>query len=117
MVGWYQARWVIEQLFRVMKSQGLQLEDSQIATGDRLTKLAAAAAKAACIDLQLVQERDGKDQLAASNLFSEPEIETLEALCPTLEANTLRQENRRPPHKSRVGGLDYLPAGWLELLL
>jgi len=27
-VGWYQARWVIEQLFRVMKSQGLQLEDS-----------------------------------------------------------------------------------------
>src|ERR1700728_96261 len=32
-VGWYQARWIIEQLFRVMKSQGLQLEDSQIATG------------------------------------------------------------------------------------
>jgi hypothetical protein len=30
-VSWYQARWVIEQLFRVMQSQGLQLEDSQLA--------------------------------------------------------------------------------------
>jgi hypothetical protein len=44
-VGWYQDRWVIEQMFRVMKSQGLQLEDSQIATADRLVKLAAAATK------------------------------------------------------------------------
>ena len=120
-VGWYQARWVIEQLFRVMKSQGLQLEDSQIATADRLTKLAAVATKAACIDMQLVQERDGKDQLPASNVFSEPEIETLEALCPTLEGNTSRQQNLHPPASlawaawiiSRLGGWNcyYKPPG------
>jgi Transposase DDE domain len=120
-VGWYQARWIIEQLFRVMKSQGLQLEDSQIATGDRLTKLAAAATKAACIDMQLVQERDGKDQLPASYVFSKPEIETLEALCPTLEGNTRRQQNLHPPASlawaawiiSRLGGWNcyYKPAG------
>jgi hypothetical protein len=40
-VGWYQARWIIEQLFRVTKSQGLQLEDSQLASADRLVKLTA----------------------------------------------------------------------------
>jgi hypothetical protein len=95
-VGWYQARWIIEQLFRVMKSQGLQLEDSQLATGERLVKLAAAATKAACIDMQLVQERDGKDRLPASNIFTEPEIETLEALNPTLEGKTERQQNIHP---------------------
>jgi Transposase DDE domain len=120
-VGWYQARWVIEQLFRVMKSQGLQLEDSQIATGDRLTKLAAAATKAACIDMQLVQERDGKDQLPASNVFSEPEIETLEALCPTPGGNTKRKQNLHPLASlawaawiiARLGGWNcyYKPAG------
>jgi hypothetical protein len=95
-VGWYQARWIIEQLFRVMKSQGLQLEDSQLATGDRLVKLAAAATKAACIDMQLVQERDGKDQLPASTIFAEPEIDTLAALSPTLEGSTERQQNLHP---------------------
>jgi hypothetical protein len=120
-VGWYQARWIIEQLFRVMKSQGLRLEDSQFATGDCLTKLAAAATKAACIDMQLVQERDGKDQLPTSNVFSEAEIETLEALCPTLEGNTSRQQNLHPSASlawaawiiSRLGGWNcyYKPAG------
>jgi len=95
-VGWYQARWIIEQLFRVMKSQGLRLEDSHLASGERLVKLAAAATKAACIDMQLVQERDGKHQLPASNVFTEPEIETLEALSPTLEGKTERQQNLHP---------------------
>jgi Transposase DDE domain len=51
-VAWYQARWTIEQLFRVTKSQGLQLEDSQLASADRLVKLTAAAIKAACTDIQ-----------------------------------------------------------------
>jgi hypothetical protein len=76
-VGWYQARWTIEQLFRVTKSQGLQLEDSQLASADRLVKLATVAIKAACIDIQLVQERDGTHQSPASTVFAEPEVETL----------------------------------------
>ena len=97
------------------------MEDSQIATGDRLVKLAAAATKAACIDIQLAHERDGKDQLPASNVFSEPETETLEALCPTLEGNTRRQQNLHPLASlaraawiiSRLGGWNchYKPAG------
>jgi hypothetical protein len=46
-VEWYRLRWVIEQLFRVMKSQGLQLEHSQLTSAERLVKLAAVATKAA----------------------------------------------------------------------
>jgi len=120
-VAWYQARWTIEQLFRVMKSQGLQLEDSQLASADRLVKLAAAATKAACIDLQLVQERDGKHQLPASAVFAEPEIVTLEALSPTLEGKTERQKNPHPVRSlaraswviARLGGWNcyYKPPG------
>jgi hypothetical protein len=48
--------------------------------------------------MQLVQERDGRHQLPASTVFAEPEIETLEALVPSLEGNTERQKN---PHPTR----------------
>jgi hypothetical protein len=120
-VGWYQLRWVIEQLFRVMKSQGLQLEDSQVASAERLVKLAAAATKAACIDIQLTQGRDGTDQMPASNVFTAPELDTLAALGPTLEGKTARQQNGHQPRSlawaawiiARLGGWNcyYKPPG------
>jgi hypothetical protein len=112
-IGWYQLRWIIEQLFRVMKSQGLQLEDSQIATADRLVKLAAVAVRAACIDIQLTQERDGKHHLAASTIFTEAEIDTVEALVPTLEGNTDRQKNPHPVKSlARAGWVVARLGGW-----
>jgi hypothetical protein len=121
LIGWYQQRWIIEQLFRVMKSQGLQLEDSQIASAERLVKLAAVATKAACIDIQLTHERDGKAQLPASNLFTAAEIDTIAGLSPTLEGNTDRQRNSHPPRSlawaawciARLGGWNcyYKPPG------
>lgn len=120
-VGWYLLRWVIEQLFRAMKSQGLQLEDSQMTTAAGLEKLTALAVKAACIDIQLVQERDGAHHLPASVVFSEPEIETLAVLIPTLEGKTERQHNPYSPASlawaawaiARLGGWNcyYKPPG------
>src|SRR3990170_1326963 len=59
-VEWYKRRWLIEQFFRVLKTQGFKLEDSQIATADRLLKLVAIAAKAAVITIQLLQAREGR---------------------------------------------------------
>ena len=45
-IDWYRARWTIEQLFRLLKKQGLRLEDSQVETAERLLKLVAIAAHA-----------------------------------------------------------------------
>jgi DDE family transposase len=103
-VSWYKARWTIEQLFRVTKSQGLGLEDSQMETAEGLMKLTAAALKAACIDMQLVQERDGKHGLPASTVFAPAEIITLEALNPTLEGKTDKQKNPHPTHSLAWAG-------------
>jgi hypothetical protein len=120
-VCWYRARWIIEQLFRTMKSQGLGLEDSQMASANRLLKLATVATKAACVIMQLVQERDGTHGLPASVAFDEPEIDTIEMLSPTLEGKTDRQKNPHPPRSlaraswvmARLGGWNcyYKPAG------
>jgi hypothetical protein len=112
LVSWYKARWTIEQVHRVMKSQGLDLEESQIASADRLLKLTAATVKAATITIQLVQERDGRDGLPATAAFTKSEIKTLIDLGPTLEGKTQRQQNPHPERSlawatwiiARIGG-------------
>jgi hypothetical protein len=117
-VAWYKQRWIIEQLFRLMKTRGLQLEDSQIDTADRLIKLAAVAAKAATITLQLVQARDGRVQEPATVSFSSQEIPVLEAANTQVEGKTALQKNPHPKHSlawaawiiARLGGWDGYPS-------
>jgi hypothetical protein len=113
-VGWYRERWAIEQLFRTLKQQGLQLEDSQLETADRLIKLTAIATHAACVTMQLVHARDGRSGQPAQIAFTEPELEALDALLPELEGNTAAQKNPHPPRSlawaawiiAKLGGWD-----------
>lgn len=113
-VDWYARRWMIEQLFRVMKLQGLKVEDSQLSTADRLLKLLAIAAKAACLTLQLVQARGGDGGRPASLAFDPDEIDALEAINARVEGKTTLQKNPHPNHSlawaswiiARLGGWD-----------
>ena len=116
-VAWYQDRWIIEQLFRVTKTQGLKLEDSQIETADRLLKLAAIALKAAAVTLQLVQARDGRGGEPATIAFDGPQIAALAELNAGLQGKTQLQKNPHPPDSlawaawiiARLGGWDGYP--------
>jgi hypothetical protein len=117
-VEWYKRRWLIEQFFRVLKTQGFKLEDSQIATADRLLKLVAIAAKAAVITLQLLQARDGRGHQPVRLVFNADEIATLKALNQNLEAQSKRLKNPHPPDSlawaawiiGRLGGWDGYPS-------
>ena len=71
-VGWYQARWQVEQLFRTLKRQGLDIESSQVETAGGLMKLSLAALHSAAIVLQLVQARDGTDPRPATDAWCSP---------------------------------------------
>ena len=95
-VGWYRRRWIIEQVFRTLKLQGLRIEDSQLASADRLCKLVAIAAKAAAIAVQLVQARDGHDTEPAGLAFTVDEIKVLTALNQRLQGRVARQQNPHP---------------------
>jgi hypothetical protein len=92
-VAWYKQRWIIEQFFRSMKTQGLRIEDSQLETAEGLMKLVAIAAKAAAIVIQLVQARDGSEELPANVAFSADEIEVLDAINNSLQGKTKLQNN------------------------
>ncbi|AGA10946.1 IS4 family transposase [Sinorhizobium meliloti] len=95
-VDWYRRRWTIEQLFRLMKTHGLRLEDSQLASADVLIKLAAIATKAAVVILQLVQARDGQGGEPAGNAFSPSEIAVLDSLDASYQGRTVLQSD---PHR------------------
>ncbi len=105
-VAWYKLRRIIEPLFRIPKKQGLQLEDSQIASTERLLKLATIATKAAALILQLVQARDGRRAEPASLAFTQEERAALEAVNAQVEGKTEKQKN---PHTRR--GLAW--AAWI----
>ena len=96
-VAWYKQRWIIEQLFRSMKSQGLRIEDSQLQSAEGLIKIVAIAAKAAAIVIQLVQARNGGEELPADFAFSAEEIKALAVISKEYSSRTKLQSN---PHNS-----------------
>lgn len=117
-VDWYKRRWTIEQLFRVLKSQGLRIEDSQLDSAELLLKLIAVATKAATITIQLLQARDGRSQLPATTAFDSGQIDALAAINARYEDRSPRQKNPHPFASmawagwiiARLGGWDAYPS-------
>src|SRR5271167_947962 len=117
-VDWYKLRWTIEQLFRLMKLHGLRIEDSQLASADKLLKLAAIAARAAAVILQLVQAREGRSGEPASNAFGRSETNVLESLNAHVQGRTALQQNPHASHSlawagwiiAKLGGWDGYPS-------
>lgn len=116
-VKWYCARWNIEQLFRTLKRQGLDIESSQLESGFSIQKLAVIATYVATMIMQMVMARAGKDQ-NISVLFDKEECNVLELLVKKLEGKTDKQKNPYPPHQlswaswiiARLGGWNGYPS-------
>lgn len=96
-VDWYRQRWNIEQLFRTLKKQGLNIESSQVETGEGLTKLACLAVHAAVRTMQLTLARDADSSAQATDVFDPEEIKVLQRILPTLEGKTEKQKNSHRP--------------------
>ena len=92
-IRWYQMRWLIEELFRVLKQQGFNVEASQLGDGKALWSLVMFAILAALPILQLTLERDGTYGVDAALVFSPDELRYQDELGPTLEGITARQQN------------------------
>jgi hypothetical protein len=94
-VRWYCQRWHIEQFFRTLQKQGLDVESSQIESSAALMKLITLACFSAMQIMQLTLARDGKDQ-AVSVVFDESECKLLSKLQLKLEGKTHKQKNPHP---------------------
>jgi hypothetical protein len=124
-VGWYRARWTIEQVFRSIKTQGFDLERSQIETPQAMAKLAIGVLIAAVGTMQLVHARSGATGQKLTDALEQAAAPLVEALTRKLEGKTARLKNPHPPDTlarlawvvGRLGGWDgydghgYKPAG------
>jgi hypothetical protein len=96
-IFWYKNRWIIEQLFRNYKKQGMNIEASQIRDVEKLEKIVIAALITSVKSMQLVEARDGENNRTVLDVFGREDIPVLEKLIPTLEGRTEKQKNPHPP--------------------
>jgi hypothetical protein len=97
-VRWYRLRWTIEQVFRTMKTDGIDVETSQITTPGSLLKLVTVALIAAVQVMQLVIGRDGSTGQPLSDVVADAEeIPALLAINASLEGKTDKQKNPHDP--------------------
>lgn len=116
----YRLRWRIKQTFRMLKSDGLRLDEAQTAEPHRLFNLAALALGAAARVIQLVDARDGSSR-PATDVATPAEIAAATALNAKLQGKTERQRNPHPQGSlawtswiiARLGGWNcyYKPPG------
>ena len=78
---WYTLRWLIEELFRILK-QGLNVEESQFERGTALKKLLLLSLQTSWKILLMKQEREGNHQREASACFSSQQVDFLEVMQP-----------------------------------
>lgn len=93
---WYTKRWLIEQVFRLLKKQGLDLTRSLAHKYETLSRLAVVGLIACVRVLQLLTARDNPDNTPVGMAFSREEIKIMEALNPSLEGKTDIQKNPYP---------------------
>jgi hypothetical protein len=96
-VAWYRLRWIIEQVFRTMKTDGVDVETSQITTPGSLLKLVTVALLAAIRVMQLVIGRDGSTGQELTDVADPIELPALQAISTSLEGRTEKLKNPFDP--------------------
>jgi hypothetical protein len=96
-VAWYKARWTIEQVFRVMKTQGFDIEAVTMQDEAAFENLATATLIAAVKVMQMVHDRNGTAQRPLTDVFRAEDQPVLQAVCARLEGKTAKQKNPHPP--------------------
>ncbi|HEY9817800.1 MAG TPA: IS4 family transposase [Candidatus Obscuribacterales bacterium] len=110
-IQWYGWRWRIEQLFAVLKQDGLDIESTQLESVAAIERLLVLSLGAALRILQLCLGRDDTVR-PASLVFSDAQQQCLMHLSQHWQGRTRHQQNPFPPYSlawatwviARVGG-------------
>lgn len=96
-VAWYRQRWHIEQVFRLLKREGLDIEGSQLGSGYALRRLAVLALGAALEVLRLLRAERGESEQPLEEVFDPIQQQCLHAVATRVQGRTPAQQNPHPP--------------------
>jgi len=93
----YGQRWRIEEYFKLLKSDGYNIESTELETGKSIRKLTLLLMKVSIKVQRLKAARDGTTQLQVADVFNAEEIECLESINEEVSGNTKKQLNPHDP--------------------
>lgn len=111
-INHYKRRWYIEQLFRLLKKKGFDIQSSELESGWAIRKLTVMVLNAALRVMQLLLAYDNEQSQPIEQVFDSGEVKCLENLNNTLQGDTEKSKNRYDPKRlswatwiiARLGG-------------
>lgn len=98
-IEWYGCRWMIEEVFRLLKKEGFDIEASELGRGKSVRKLCLLILDAIIkiFQMRICLEIDEGEPLPACLSFKQEELECIEIQCKKMEGKTEKQKNPYTP--------------------
>jgi hypothetical protein len=95
-IEWYMCRWMIEEIFKVLKKECYHIEGSELEQGWAIRKLSIMILDTIIKVFQMLiayNTEEGSDPISSNNTFEEGEIKCLEAIDNKIQGRTKKQSN------------------------
>lgn len=89
----YRNRWKIEEFFKLLKTDGFDIEGTELTKGKTIRKLTLLIMEASIKILKLKAARSGESQEKINSVFDEDEIECIKLLNKKYEGKTEKKKN------------------------
>lgn len=96
-IQWYKQRWHIEQIHRLLKTEGFRIERSQLEQGWAIRKLTLLAMMATLRILQMMLAYEDDHEQAIDEVFDKEQRQCLIMMNKQLEGNTEKLKNPSTP--------------------
>ena len=99
-IEWYSWRWTIEEIFRILKEEGYNIEASELESALAIRKLCLFMLTTILklFQMHYCYNIPEGEMLESMICFTEQQLECLEKQCTVLEGKTEKQKNPHPPN-------------------
>lgn len=97
-IEWYKQRWHIEQIHRLLKTEGFRIERSQLEQGWAIRKLTMLAMMATLRILQMMLAYEDENEQPIEEVFDQDQQQCLTMMNTKLEGETEKLKNPAKPH-------------------